>query len=321
MSNILERVYSFLERVYSFFLQQATAMAKLAENQLAFERQQIPPTFIQADYWEALTDTQVGNTNSNSPDRRGLTGSARLLQDIFQLDGYAFDTDKRKLQLTKIISLAQLAPAEFQRFRETGVMLFATPMELFDRDFPGHYLRLIKKVRTSVIALIPPIQGIHATLSTTSISRVVVAGDIFQTVIVRREPESVALSSPNNATGLFELEAQSEFLFPFEGMGVDAAWEFRMTKAANLFDYNTIADVLITIEYTALNSFDYRQQVIQPLNPNLNADRPFSFRNQFADQWYDLNNPDQTATPMKVRFQTVREDFPPNIDTLKIRRW
>ena len=45
-----------LEGVYSFFLQQATAMAKLAENQLAFERQEMPPALIQADYWEALTD-------------------------------------------------------------------------------------------------------------------------------------------------------------------------------------------------------------------------------------------------------------------------
>jgi hypothetical protein len=92
MSNILERVYSF-------FLQQSTAMAKLAENQLAFERQQIPPTFIQADYWEAPTDSQVGNINGNSPDRRGITGSARLLQDIFQLDGYASQIAQKELAL------------------------------------------------------------------------------------------------------------------------------------------------------------------------------------------------------------------------------
>jgi Tc toxin complex TcA C-terminal TcB-binding domain len=82
-------------------------------------------------------------------DRRGLTGSARLLQDIFQLDQFAFETTKRKLQLTKTISLARLAPLEFQRFRETGVLTFATPMTLFDSDFPGHYLRLIKRMRTS----------------------------------------------------------------------------------------------------------------------------------------------------------------------------
>jgi Tc toxin complex TcA C-terminal TcB-binding domain len=58
--------------------------------------------------------------------------------------------------LTKTISLAELDPFAFQQFRDTGVLAFATPMGLFDRDFPGHYLRLIKRVRTAVIALIPP---------------------------------------------------------------------------------------------------------------------------------------------------------------------
>jgi Tc toxin complex TcA C-terminal TcB-binding domain len=315
MSNILEKIYCF-------FLQQATAMAQLAENQLAFERQEVPPSYIQADYWNAPSDGATGsNPNTPAPDRKGLTGSARLLQDIYQLDQYAFNTNKRKLQLSKTFSLASLAPAEFQRFRETGVMIFSTPMEMFDRDFPGHYLRLIRRVRISVIALIPPTQGIHATLTSLGLSRTVIGPDVFQTVSIRRDPEFVALTSPANSTGMFELESlQPDMLFPFEGNGVDSTWEFRMPKAANQFDYRTIADVLITIEYTALNSFDYRQQVIQTLKPNLSGDRPFSFRNQFADQWYDLNNPEQTKTPMKVKFQTFREDFPPNVETLKIQQ-
>jgi len=80
---------------------------------------------------------------------------------------------------------------------------------------------------------------------------------------------------------------------------------------------------LLTIEYTALNNFNYRQQIIQALNPNLSANRPFSFTNQFADQWYDLHNPDQIAPPakpMRVRFSTIREDFPPNLEHLKIQQ-
>src|SRR5262249_12409897 len=156
------------------------------------------------------------------------------------------------LQLTRTISLAQQDPFVFQRFRQTGVLPFDTPMELFDHDFPGHYLRLIKRVRVSVIALVPPNQGIRATLSSRGLSRVVVGGDIFQSVVVRHNPETVALSAPVNATGLFELEQQPEMILPFEGMGVDTSWEFRMPKPANLLDYDTIADVLITIEYTAL---------------------------------------------------------------------
>jgi hypothetical protein len=314
MSNVLGQVYSF-------FLQQATAMARLAENQLAFERQMTPPAFIRANYWDAPGDFAGGAAESaQPPDRRGLTGSARLLEDVQQLDQYAFDTEKRKLQLTKTLSLARLAPAEFQRFRETGVLNFATPIELFDRDFPGQYLRLIKRVRVSVIALIPPTQGVRATLSSTGISRVIIGGDVFQTEIVRRDPETVALSSAMNATGLFDLEPQSDILLPFEGLGVDARWEFRMPKPANLFDYTTIADLLVSLDYTALDSFDYRQQVIQTLDRPFSADLPFSFRNQLADAWYDLHNPDQSDTPMVIRFSTTRDDFPPNLSDLRIQQ-
>ena len=319
--DLFDWMSGVLGGVYAFFLQQATVTARLAQNQLAFERQEVPPAMIQPDYWEAPSDGGGANSSvSNGPDRRGVTGSARLLQDISQLDQYAFDTDKRKLQLTKTISLALLSPGEFQRFRETGVMTFATPMEMFDRDFPGHYLRLVRRIRLSVVALIPPTQGIHATFSSTGLSRVVIGGDIFQTVPIRRDPEVVALSSPSNASGILELDPQSEMLLPFEGCGVDSTWEFRLPRPSNLFEFRTIADVLVTIEYTALNSFDYQQQVIQTLRPNISSDRPFSFRNELSDQWYDLHNPDQSSTPMVVGFSTTRADFPPNLDSLRIQQ-
>jgi hypothetical protein len=318
--DLYEWMGGILQNVYSFFLKQATATAKIAENQLAFERQEPPPGFIQADYWNATSDLTPAIPNAG-PDRRGLTGSARLLQDIFKLDDYAFSTNKRKLQIIKTVSLARLAPIEFQQFRETGVLRFVTPMQLFDRDFLGHYLRLISRVRTSVVALIPPNDGIHAMLSSTGLSRVVIGGDTFQTSSIRRDPESVALSAPINASGVFELgAANSDLLLPFEGCGVDGAWEFLLPKASNLFDFSSISDVLLTIEYTALNSFDFQRQLQQALDPSISAEMPYGFRNQFPDQWYDLHNPDQSPTPMSVQFQTLAADFPPNLIDLKIQQ-
>ena len=78
---------------------------------------------------------------------------------------------------------------------------------------------------------------------------------------------SVALSSPSNATGLFvDLDSQPDMLLPFEDSGVDTNWELRMPRAANQADFRTIADILIRIDYTALDSPDYRQQIVQKLN-------------------------------------------------------
>ena len=309
-----------LQKVYNFFLQQATALAQLAEMQLAFERQQPMPAIIQADYWAAPSDNlTTGGGENEAVDRRGLTGSARLLADIYRLDQYRLESEQRKLQLTKTISLALLAPTEFQRFRKTGVMVFDTPMTLFDKDFPGHYLRLIKRVRTSVIALIPSVEGIKATLATTGLSRVdVIWSSRVKETHLMRFPEAVALSSPTNATGLFELwpQLQPEMLLPFEGMGVATSWEFRMPKAANRFDYTSLMDVLITIEYAALDDFAHRQKVIRELDDLVSGEQSFSFRHDLPDQWYSLHHPEQTDTPMVVRFETRRADFPPNIEEL-----
>jgi len=325
-SVLYEWMSGVLEGVYRFFLQQATTMAKLAQAQLAFERQEIPPTFIKADYWEPPSKGMTPDltlpalpVGGQGPNLRGLTGSARLLRDIFELDQYAFNTNRRKLQLVETISLSQLDPFAFQRFRENGVLRFATPMALFDGKFPGHYLRLIRQVRTTVIALIPPVDGIHATLATVGVSRVVIGPDDFQTVMLQRGPEAVALTSPTNATGLFEMDVQPELLVPFEGIGVDTNWEFRLPKFANRFDYNTIADVLITIQYTALDSVDYRQQVLERTSRTVSSDRVFSFRHHFADQWWDLHNPDQTPNPLRVVIDISNDDFPANLDELAIQ--
>jgi hypothetical protein len=170
-----------------------------------------------------------------------------------------------------------------------------------------------------VVALIPPNQGIHATLRSSGVSRVIVGQDTFQQLIVRRDAEEVALTSPINATGLFELTPTSDMLLPFEGSGVDMRWEFSLPKGANLFDYQTIADVLVTINYTALDSAAYRDQVIRTLNARRMAySRSISFRQQLPDQWYDLHNPDQTAHPLVVTFETAQSDFAPNLSDLKL---
>src|SRR5262249_51867092 len=65
-----------LERTYRWFLQQGTAVAQLAAQQLAFERQEGEPPPIQADYWEPPAEGMAALTGDGTgPDRRGLTGA------------------------------------------------------------------------------------------------------------------------------------------------------------------------------------------------------------------------------------------------------
>ena len=310
-------------RVYSNILQEATAAARLAQRQLAFERQQPELRIVLDDYWSYSDTSAILRGSAATTDRRGMTGSIRLLQDLTRLDQEAFLTDRRTQQLSKTISLATHDPLSFARFRETGELPFSTSLEQFDRqDFSGQYLRLVKRLRVSVIALVPPTEGIRATLSSSGISRVVRGGPDFAETEIRRDPETIAFTTPINATGTFELQEQPEMLLPFEGSGVAAVgWTFRMDRATNVVDYRTIADVLVTIDYTALDSDVLEKQVINRLGRSVSIVRAFSFRQQFADAWYDLHNPElrEPDQRMRVTFETGTGDFPPNLTDLRIQ--
>ena len=310
---------------YRTRLNYAIGMSFLAERALAFEMQNKLPRIIRFDYFDRRRD--------------GLLGATQLQTDLSTLEHTRLSFTQQKLQLTRTFSLAQLLPIEFEQFKSgTGRLAFGTgsgtidpdepekaySMQLFDQDFLGHYMRLIKSVKVTVIALIPPHEGIRASLSNNGFSRVVIGppfGEGYKEITVQRNPESIALSSPYQANGLFNLDYRDDLLLPFEGLGVATDWIFELPKAANRFDYRTIADVLITIEYTALDSPTYRQQVIEKLDRTVSGDRPFSFRHQFADAWYDLHHPDlvqDPQQPMAVSFTTLREDFPPNVLDLEI---
>jgi len=297
-----------LAEIYASFLRMATATAQQAERQLAFQRQQMMASIIKQNYWAAASGWNAASSMQSTPDRRGITGSARLLQDIATLDQYAFDSEKRLLNLNQTFSLSRLFPIEFAELRKTGLLSFATTLRMFDEGFPGHYMRLIKKVRVSVIALIPPTLGIRATLSTGGLSRVVTGDPNFPIVVIRQDPQAVALSSPSASTGVFELDAQSDLLYPFEGMGVDANWVFELPLAGNPFDFDTLFDVLLTFEYTALSSSALRERTVKQLPSQMISDRSWSVRRELPDVWYDLTN--QTSGILEVSLPLSKADFP-----------
>ena len=269
---------------------------------------------IKTDYW---TYVNQAGSSSTAPDRRGITASARLLEDLTSLDQYAFDTERRLLNLSHTFSLASLFPVEFDEFRRTGLLSFSTMMRQFDEGFPGHYMRLIKKVRVSLAALIPPTQGIRATMSALGLSRVVTGDPSFPLLVVRQEPQSVALTSPLSSTGVFELDMQSDLLFPFEGMGVDTNWFFELPPAGNLFDYSTLFDVIMTIDYTALSSLELRDRVVKQLPRQFIGERAYSVRRDLPDVWYDLIN--QLSGTPQFTISLGRRDFPPGLSSLAIK--
>ena len=314
-------LYSFMSKqisaVYKYFLSQATATARMAAVQLSFERQIDFSNVIGSDYY---SDPQTGQgSDPNQSQYRGLTGSARLLKDIYILDNDSVNTDIRKLQLSKTISLKDLDPVNFMNFVNTGILSFTTTHDMFDSDFPGQYLRLINSVNVSVIALVPPVTGIRASLRNLGQSRVIIGGDFPQEVSINRQPDMIAFTSPTNATGTFDLQQLNPELYkPFENCGVAMNWVFEMPQYSNRMDFSSIADVQLTINYTALYSDTLRSQVLKKLGNTMSARRAFSVQLFYPDAWYDLFNPDPNASNRTFSFTITEDNFPINISNIQM---
>jgi Tc toxin complex TcA C-terminal TcB-binding domain len=328
-----QELYGWMARtlrgIYRQYLNTAISMARMAQQALSFERQE-PVSFVQpiSEYWKS--------------ERKGLLAAELLEVDLAKLDNHRVNTERRKRELTKIIPLAMAAPSEFQQLRDTGVMEFMTRMDWFDADFPGHHMRLIKSVNLTFVALIPPTEGIHATLSNAGLSYVMVGAPFEAPQVVLHQPEAISLTVPNNGTGLFELSFDDPLMLPFEGRGVETSWTLELLPATNQIDFNTLADVLMTVQYTALEDWGYRQLLLHRRGPEVedpvtrrkyiqassDLQSFFSARHRFPDGWYDFNNPQlaadgpvgQAPAPYTLRFALGAVDFPPNREVYSVRR-
>ena len=63
--------------------------------------------------------------------------------------------------------------------------------------------------------------------------------------------EQVATSSGRDSTGMFESNINDARYLPFERAGAISTWRIDLPGSKRQFDYRTIADVVITIQYTA----------------------------------------------------------------------
>jgi hypothetical protein len=78
--------------------------------------------------------------------------------------------------------------------------------------------------------------------------------DRFSTVNV--PITSIAASTGQNDSGVFELNFKDERYIPFEGAGAISKWRLEIPTDFKQFDYDTISDVIMQIRYTALDGGD-----------------------------------------------------------------
>jgi hypothetical protein len=106
--------------------------------------------------------------------------------------------------------------------------------------------------------------------------------------------QSIATSHGLNDGGLFEMNFRHEKYLPFEGSGVISRWRLEMPRENNAFDFESIADVIFHVKYTAWEGGDpLRQAARQALasGPQDDLLRLFSIRHEYPASWYSFLNP------------------------------
>jgi hypothetical protein len=131
--------------------------------------------------------------------------------------------------------------------------------------------------------------------------------------------QSIATSSAQNDSGMFEFNFRDERYLPFEGAGAISTWTLELPSAYAQFDRESITDVILHMKYTALDSGSRRQQAVALIDevletiPN-NADAPlrrlFSVKHEFATQWAAASSGNPNATEISVAIPLTKEHFP-----------
>jgi hypothetical protein len=251
-----DELYQYLEsstrqNMYQTY-QLAYDLAKKAETAYRFERKATDqPNFISFGYFD--------------PGRDGLQSGQQLYLALKRMEA-AYQAERGyDFEISKTISLRQLNPYALLRLRETGSCQIDVPEVLFDMDFPGHYFRRLKTVSLSIPCVVGPYIGVNATLRLMSHKyrwNSISTGsgkdyieklegkldDRFRTDYV--PIDAIAVSNGQNDSGVFELSIKDERYLPFEGAGAVGSWSLQLPSFAQ-FDYNSIADVVMTIRYTS----------------------------------------------------------------------
>ena len=290
---------SRISTLYFQSYQLAYDLAKRAEKAFQQELGVSNTNFIKFGYWDSL--------------KKGLLAGERLGYDMKRMEVAYLEKNKREYEITKHISLAMLDPEALVKLREKGECYINLPEEIFDLDFPGHYLRRIKTVGLSIPCVTGPYTNVNCTLTLES-NRIRTSTSTSSQYKEDTYPDSrftyniggtqsVVTSRSQEDSGLFELNLRDERYLPFEGAGVISTWQLTLPFTFRQFDYDTIADVVIHLRYTARDGgATFKATISGELEGNLNAMlldksktsglfRMFSLKQEFPDQLHKFLNP------------------------------
>jgi hypothetical protein len=310
-----KQLYSWMvsqtSTVYFQAYQLAFDMAKRAEKSFRYEL--ALPTdsspYIKFGYWDSL--------------KKGLLSGDKLMLAINKMEAAYLEQNKREFELTKNISLRQLAPADLLTLITTGECTVTIPEWWFDMDFPGHYLRRIKAMSISIPCIVGPYTNVNCTLTleqnrvrkNATYTNYTDASNIHTDY---SSIESVAIGHGQNDSGLFELNFNDERYLPFEGAGAISRWKLKLSNIdLAQFDVKSITDVVLHMRYMARNGGEKMAQdarvILKEQISTITAGNSqilLSLKQHFATAWHRFIQADTASGNHELAFKLDEKHFP-----------
>jgi hypothetical protein len=148
------------------------------------------------------------------------------------------------------VNLTQAAGSEQWRLSTSAGLKIELDQDLFERDYPGHYLRRIKRISVTLPAVLGPYEDIAAVLTQTHSTVEMDATVGANTWENMRASQQIALSSGMDDDGMFTLNFDDERYLPFEGTGAVSSWNLRFTRSTPEL-LASLSDVIVRVSYTA----------------------------------------------------------------------
>lgn len=317
-----EQLFAVYKQSYNL----AFDMAKKAEKAYKLEMGSELASFIKYGYWD------------NS--KQGLVAGDKLQLALRQLEKSYLEENRRELELSKSISLARLDPLALIALRETGRCEVTVPEEWFDLDFRGHYFRRLKAARLTIPCVVGPYSSVSCTLRLLNNSVRIntepgsdmthpyahdndagapIDDDRFRTNLT--PVVAIATSLAQNDSGMFEFNFRDERYLPFERAGAISKWQIELSEESDLrqFDYSTISDVILHLDYTAREGAgDFKTAATNHMREFLSPDaedpaplmQMFDMRHEYPTEWHRFLNPPVADGEHLLNFTLGPDRFP-----------
>lgn len=309
-------------QTYRLALEMALDAQKAYQYELALN-----DSFINLAYWDSL--------------KKGLLSGENLMFSLEQMERSYTENNTRMLEIEKTISLAQLDPEAFIKFKyggeggKKGQCEFELKEELLDYDFPGHYCRQIKTVSISIPAVVGPYQNINATLTQIS-NAVITVSDIgaVEFLITKGKEDSqrpsssvlrenwvpnqkIAISKGIDDNGMFTLNFNDDRYLPFEGTGAVSKWKISMPPETNRINFESISDIIIKISYCAKDGGEAFAEEIKSKLSSIGVPytsyKYFELKRNFPSSWQIFINNNSQEDNKKITFTLGQSVLQPNI--------